>query len=126
VEASYSECTEIGRIGMPPRKVIETPPELPEHLKGYHPAKALPKKKTCFYGQVCHVRFDRKTFPKKGKSVLLNSFIDTKHGYWRIWDIETRALLKVCHDIPTEDSIKQIRKKIGEMNESTTRFAIPE
>ena len=65
---------------------------------GLHPSKCLHKKFTTFYGDVCYVRFDRKTLPKSGKSILNNCFIEKKNTVWLIWDIKTRALLGIGND----------------------------
>ena len=97
---SYS-LSEFGRIGISEDRwvVNETAQELPEHKRGYHPAKGLAKKFTEFYEGVCHVRFNRKTFPKKGKSVLNGCFVEYKKEVCYIWEYRTRALLGCCTEL---------------------------
>jgi len=111
METVYSKTTEIGRIGMKVPTAIEVPTELPEHKKGYHPTKCLPKKKTSFWEGVCHVRFDRKTLPKSGKNIIDNCFIENKKSYWLIWDKDTRALLSVYSGRDVESYVKTIKER---------------
>ena len=63
------------------------------NIPGYHPKYALLKKETTFCGACCHVRFDRKTLPKSGKSIFKDYFIDTANGVTRVWHKHTRALM---------------------------------
>jgi len=105
---AYFKSSNIGRIGMkiPLQPVLESV-EISEHLRGYHPTKGLYKKLTSFYEGHCRVRFDRKTFPKTGKSIVNNCFIDSKDGISSVYDYHTRALLGICKT----DNVDKYTKK---------------
>jgi hypothetical protein len=90
-------CSKFGAIGLQDRPIAETYTSI-----GIHPSKALNKKETTFYGDVCYVRFDRKTIPKSGKSIINNCFVENRKHYYLVWDIRTRALLGLCwNDLET-------------------------
>jgi hypothetical protein len=60
-----------------------------------HPKNGLSKKVTSFYKGCCHVRFDRKTLPKSGRSVINDCFVENKYDVYLVWYRPTRALLGI-------------------------------
>jgi len=99
----YYKTSEIGKIGMKvPDTEFEVSTELPEYKKGYHPTKCLHKKFTSFYEGTCRVKFDRKTIPKSGKSIIGTCFVETKNETCNIYDSKTRALLGICKETNKE------------------------
>jgi hypothetical protein len=74
----------------------------------------LPKKLTTFCGDVCHVRFNRKTFPKSGKSIINNCFVEGK-DIKLIWDTSTRALLGLTNEANLEATTAKYQKQFKEL-----------
>jgi hypothetical protein len=81
-----------------------------------HPKNTgIGKKDTVFLGECCNVRFDRKTFPKSGKSVLNGCFIEKKPYGWLVWEKTTRALLGlVYNESNLESKTKEWKRRFNE------------
>jgi len=105
-------------IGIDPSQLKQPPPPKPRNTHiGYSPKSAFkehknfPKKETTFVEGVCNVRFNRKTLPKGGKSVLNGCFIELSGQHWLIWDLVTRASLGICKN---EDRLDLVTKSLQE------------
>ncbi len=82
----------------------------PAFITGLHPTKTgIGKKETSFYPHFIHVRFNRKTLPKSGKSIVNGCFVEIKGFYALIWDIKTRALLTLCSVDLIEEKTKEFK-----------------
>jgi hypothetical protein len=81
-----------------------------------HPKNTkIGKKDTTFFEDCCHVRFDRKTLPKSGKSILNGTFIENKGYAYLVWDRETRALFGLVYDESELDSkTKEWKRRFNE------------
>lgn len=92
-------------------KAKHLPPDT--FIEGFHPkSTGIGKKDTAFYRGCCHVRFDRKTLPKGGKSVINGCFIERKAYGWLIWCKTTRALLRLTKQEPTEQLINETKETL--------------
>ena len=69
-----------------------------KYLAVGYKAKNITKVPYTLLNEACHVRFDRKTLPKSGKSILNDCFIEKKNKVWLIWHRQTRALLGIAND----------------------------
>ncbi len=87
-----------------------------QFTQGYHPSKSgIGKKDTSFYPGCCNVRFNRKTLPKSGKSIIDGCFVEDKGSYKLVWDRETRCLLGL--DV---NKIPEYKRKLNELRERTS------
>lgn len=86
-----------------------------QFIFGHHPKYGLKKKETSFHEKFTHVRFDRKTLPKSGKSIVGNCFVEDKGSYHLIWDKETRALLGL-----NINKIEEYERKFNELRKRTS------
>ena len=92
------------------RQAVKHTPKATFHA-GLHPKHTgIGKKDTSFYPGCCHVGFHRKTFPKSGKSIVDGCFVQKKHHYTLVYDIETRCLMGI--DV---NKIKQYKELLNEI-----------
>jgi hypothetical protein len=84
-----------------------------------HPKNTgIKKKDTTFFPGCCNVRFDRKTLPKKGKSILNGCFIEKKGIAWLVWETRTRCLLGLVYDEDRlEIKTKEWKERFNELNQ---------
>jgi len=110
-EVSYKDWLQTFRE----RQIAKRTPK-PSVTYGEHPKHTgIGKKDTSFYPGACKVGFHRKTFPKSGKSIIDGCFVQAKHHYHLIYDLETRCLLGL--DI---NKIKQYRELLNERKHEYT------
>jgi len=90
---------------------------IPEKSYCQHPKNTgIPKKDTTFFKECCHVRFDRKTLPKSGKSIVNECFVESKAYGYLVWDKETRALFGIVKDAEQlNDKTKEWKRRFDEL-----------